>query len=79
MSKRPAVDLAALTAETAEPMREAAQRTAPGQEAAEIVPLSFKVPPAFARRFRRCAFEAGLKLNKLLFQALDAWEEQQRS
>src|SRR4051794_40124687 len=101
MSKRPPLDLAALTAEAAAPMPEAAQRTAkalplppssPAPPAAEAQPapgnpastptselqaLAFKVPPAFRRRFRQRAANADLKLNELLFAALDAWEEKQ--
>jgi hypothetical protein len=38
-------------------------------------PLNFKVDPDFRRRFRKRAAEADLKLNELLRQALDAWEE----
>ena len=41
---------------------------------ANLEGLSFKVPPAFRRRFRRSAADADLKLNELLFEALDAWE-----
>ncbi len=96
MSKRPAVDLAALTAETAAPMSEAAQRVARPAAPAEAVPppaprraaehvgktstanlqaLAFKVSPGFRKRFRQRAADADLKLNELLFEALDAWEE----
>jgi hypothetical protein len=93
MSKRPAVDLAALTAEAAAPMTEAAQRAprsvalpaaklvGPSRWAEERVrtenlqALAFKVPPAFRKRFRQRAADADLKLNELLFEALDAWEE----
>ena len=39
-------------------------------------PLNFKVPAEFRRRFRRRAAEADLKLNELLREALDAWEQQ---
>lgn len=39
--------------------------------------LAFKVPPAFRKRFRQRAVDANLKLNELLFAALDAWEAQQ--
>lgn len=39
--------------------------------------LAFKVPPAFRKRFRRRAVDVGLKLNQLLFEALEAWEEKQ--
>lgn len=38
-------------------------------------PLNFKVPPDFRRRFRQRAAEADLKLNQLLREALDAWEQ----
>ena len=33
------------------------------------------VPPDFRKRFRQRAVTADLKLNELLFAALDAWEE----
>lgn len=95
MSKRPSIDLSALTTEAAAPMPEAAQRTArlatpapppapppaaaPAEAArtktADLKPLAFKVPPAFRKRFRQRAADADLKLNELLFAALDAWEE----
>ena len=89
MSKRPPIDLLALTAEQAIPMPEAAQRSAsernprpkPTMNRADSVgtenleALAFKVSPVFRRRFRQCAVAADLKLNELLFQALDAWEE----
>jgi hypothetical protein len=42
---------------------------------ADLEAISFKVPPAFRRRFRQRAVNADLKLNELLFAALDAWEE----
>ena len=94
-SKRPLVDLAALTAEAAKPMAEAQQRAAqngpihiepPGPEKHEhrkpaavksenLEALAFKVSPAFRKRFRQRAVNADLKLNELLFEALDAWEE----
>jgi hypothetical protein len=37
--------------------------------------LAFKVPAPFRRRFRQRAADADLKLNELLFEALDAWEQ----
>lgn len=95
MSKRPAIDLSALTSEAATPMAEATQRVprvvplatppapAPARAAAvaktataNLQALAFKVPPAFRKRFRQRAANADLKLNELLFAALDAWEEQ---
>ncbi len=89
MSKRPTIDLAALTTEAAAPMPEAAQRTAPrvpvpaaaapaksaAVPTANLQGLAFKVPPAFRKRFRQRAADADLKLNELLFEALEAWEE----
>jgi hypothetical protein len=95
MSKRPAIDLAALTSEAAAPMTEASQRMArpippsvaphaarepsPATEeaakTANLQALAFKVPPAFRKRFRQRAANSDLKLNELLFEALDAWEE----
>lgn len=41
-------------------------------------PLNFKVDAEFRRRFRQCAAEADLKLNELLREALDAWEQVHR-
>src|SRR5580698_9153163 len=37
--------------------------------------LAFKVPPVFRKRFRQRAVTADLKLNELLFEALEAWEK----
>ncbi|AWM40165.1 hypothetical protein GobsT_13970 [Gemmata obscuriglobus] len=42
---------------------------------ADLTSLSFKVPPSFRRRFRQRAATADLRLNELLFEALDAWEK----
>ena len=93
MSKRPAIDLSALTSQAAAPMAEASQRTArtsvapvsspapeparaaAGTRTANLQALAFKVSPAFRKRFRQRAANADLKLNELLFAALDAWEE----
>lgn len=47
------------------------QPTAPSKD----TPLNFKVEKEFRQRFRRRALEADLKLNQLLHEALDAWEE----
>jgi hypothetical protein len=89
MSKRPAIDLTALTSEAATPMTEAAQRVArptampvvqhteSQTKTANLQALAFKVSPIFRKRFRQRAANADLKLNELLFEALDAWEEKQ--
>lgn len=60
----------------ATPAPDAASRQ-PDDPASElrIIPLNFRVDLAFRRRFRQRAAEADLKLNELLRQALDAWEE----
>jgi len=47
----------------------------PAPAAAGNAPLNFKVPPDFRRRFRQRAAEADLKLNELLREALEAWEQ----
>lgn len=97
MSKRPPLDLMALTSGEALPMPEASQRAAIPAEPPEpakklpnsltrqvmvrtedLLPLAFKVPPAFRKRFKQSALTADLKLNELLFEALDAWEEKQK-
>ena len=90
--KRPAIDLSALTSQQAMPMPEAVQRTSPALVpsvakanlkdivyvgTANLEALAFKVSPQFRRRFRERAVAADLKLNELLFAALDAWEEKQ--
>ena len=49
--------------------------TAPTVTASGSAPLNFKVDPDFRRRFRQRAADADLKLNALLREALDAWEE----
>lgn len=55
-----------------------AQRAAdpPPTKTANLQALAFKVSPAFRKRFRQRAADADLKLNELLFEALDAWEAQ---
>jgi hypothetical protein len=89
--KRPPIDLMALTSDAASPMPEAVQRTPPKEKTGRgVTPvhepevqvrtenlqsLAFKVSPAFRKRFRQRAATADLKLNELLFEALDAWEE----
>jgi hypothetical protein len=92
MSKRPSLDLMALTSAQAAPMAEAVQQVA--DAAAEkplpksltrhaqvktenLEALAFKVPPLFRKRFKQRAVNADLKLNQLLFEALAAWEEKQ--
>ena len=91
MSKRPSIDLMALTSEQAAPMQEATQRipisektiSKPTKNSARptavktenLEALAFKVSPVFRKRFKQRAVNADIKLNELLFEALDAWEE----
>ncbi len=90
MAKRPTIDLSALTSDAAQPMAEAAQRSAHAAQlpavparaqptrSENLQALAFKVSPAFRKRFRQRAANADLKLNELLFAALDAWEEKHK-
>jgi hypothetical protein len=49
----------------------------PATRTENLEALAFKVPPAFRKRFKKRAVDADLKLNQLLFAALEAWEEKQ--
>lgn len=49
-----------------------------GTATADLEPLNFKVPPDFRKRFRTVALAHDLKLNGLLFAALDAFEKAQK-
>jgi hypothetical protein len=93
MSKRPPLDLMTLTSEQAAPMPEAVQRSSQFTTASplpksitrhanvkteNLEALAFKVPPAFRKRFKLRAVNAELKLNELLFEALEAWEQNRK-
>jgi hypothetical protein len=56
---------------------EASPAIAPSQGSTS--PLNFKVDAEFRRRFRQCAADADLKLNELLREALNAWEERRQA
>ena len=43
-----------------------------------LVPLSFKVPPEFKRRYQYAALESGLKLNEFLFSLLERYDTEKR-
>ena len=45
----------------------------------DLVPLSFKVPPDFKKRYQLAALQAGMKLNEFLFHLLDGYEAQSRN
>lgn len=79
MSKRPSIDLDAITASVATAMPEARQRTqAPKTQTKteNLEALAFKVSPEFRKRFKQHALAADMKLNELLFAALGAWERE---
>lgn len=44
----------------------------------ELVSLSLKVPPAFMKRYKQAALDAGMKLNAFLFHLLDQHERQKQ-
>ena len=85
MSKRPPINLLALTSEKAVPMAEATQRavvaahesSAKPVTTANLEALAFKVSREFRRRFRERTVGADLKQNELLFAAFAAWEREQ--
>lgn len=71
---KPAPSALPPTSGTAKP-EAATGNVAPERTLAKRSALAFKVPPVFRRRFKQRAHDADLKLNELLFEALDAWEE----
>jgi hypothetical protein len=92
MSKRPNLNLMAITEEAAAPMPEAIQRSSAPKPAApapaavmaaddstktaNLEALAFKVPKDFRRRFKSVAAERDLKLNELLFACFEAYQSQ---
>ena len=63
------------TPRPAKPKKVAQSVTPEKAKTADLEPLAFKVAPVFRKRFRQRAYDANLRLNELLFEALDAWEE----
>lgn len=45
----------------------------------ELVSLSLKVPPAFVKRYKQAALDAGMKLNTFLFHLLDQHEARKQN
>ncbi len=65
----------------AQPAADAVARGSLPQRRAQterLVPLSFKVPPEFKKRYQFAALEAGLKLNEFLFSLLERYEAEKR-
>jgi hypothetical protein len=76
MPKRPsAIDASTLLATKEKTPGTVAGSLQRGQSSSDtLVDLNFKVSPEFRQRFRRLAFDAGLKNVQLLTRALAAWE-----
>ena len=66
---------AAVSSDTSGRQIESHKTAKPALKPSSASPLNFKVDADFRRRFRQRAAEADLKLNQLLYEALDAWEE----
>ena len=83
MSKKPAADLSGLVATkgSAAPVANMTSRTpahaeeTTAEDPANNVPLNFRVPGEFRRRFRMYAAAHDLKLNELLRMAFDDYEK----
>ncbi len=67
--------LVAIKGKAAAPADATGRHPDPPPVSAANSPLNFKVDAEFRRRFRQRAAEYDLKLNQLLREALDAWEE----
>ncbi len=78
MTKKAAIlssSLVAIKGKAAAPADATGRHPEPPPLSASLSPLNFKVDPSFRRRFRQRAADADLKLNQLLREALEAWEE----
>jgi len=78
MTRKPAAlssSLVAIKGKAQAPADATGRQPEPPPPAAANSPLNFKVDAEFRRRFRQRAAEYDLKLNQLLREALDAWEE----
>lgn len=67
--------LVAIKGKAAAPADAKGRHHEPSVVTAPTSPLNFKVDAAFRRRFRQHAANKDLKLNELLREALEAWEE----
>jgi len=78
MPKKPAaIDAGTLLATKGEKVPAVSGSLQRGQTTTEtLVDLNFKVPAEFRDRFKRLAFDAGLKNVQLLVRALAAWERE---
>lgn len=88
MSKKPAADLSALVSTkgsatpTNMPTRAAAPAAAPAPapagEEGNSLPLNFRVPADFRRRFKMHAAAHDMKLSELLYRAFEHYEQAQQ-
>lgn len=67
--------LVAVKGKAAAPADAKGRQPEPETVSTATAPLNFKVDGDFRRRFRQRAAESDLKLNQLLREALEAWEE----
>jgi len=78
MTKKAAVlssSLVAIKGKAAAPADAKGRHPEPPPLLVANAPLNFKVDSDFRRRFRQRAANSDLKLNQLLREALEAWEE----
>lgn len=76
MSKKSSPNLAGLVATkgTAVPTKSVPTRPEAMEEEGNSLPLNFKVPGEFRKRFKTFAAQNDMKLNQLLYAAFDAYE-----
>lgn len=77
MATKKNVDLSGLVATKgqAQPVANVPARAAAPESESNSMPLNFRVPGEFRRRFRTFAAERDLKLNELLRLAFDEYEK----
>jgi len=70
-----------LTAEELKPVSKppkAAMRQRGEVPSVELVPLQFRMPPEFVRAFKQAALDGDMKLNELLRECFDAYQQTRR-
>lgn len=82
MTKKPSADLSGLVATkgSAEPTNQPTRATTPtaSPDEGNSLPLNFRVPGDFRRRFKMFAAAHDMKLNELLFKAFDDYESRHK-
>lgn len=70
-----------LTAEELKPVSKppkAAMRQRGEVPSVELVPLQFRMPPEFVRAFKQAALDGDMKLNELLRECFNAYQQTRR-